>query len=268
MALTKNKNVFIDFTKEPQTNQSAQTTYAVPTAADNQVDFCNVGGNKYIEWIQTGDNDAIFMVPQATAPFGWLLPVASAQNGEGIEATMGMGATSSMGTTSFTLGTDAAFFCRVKAVVTGLANSDVFLIGFRELQAYADIADPAACGTVYDGKAAIGLADGAGAIVSYFSDNVTPTDTTTAATGTPIVTGQSFEFMVRMTTAGVPSYYIALDADTTPLGASPTADVLLSVPAQTMLTGTVLVPYIAFASTAAGGQALAVLQEWEVGYVD
>jgi hypothetical protein len=268
MPLTKNKNVFIDFTKEPQTNQIAQTTYAVPTAADNQVDFMWVGGDKYVEWIQTGDNDAIFFAPKTTTPFGWTMPVANAQNGEGIEMTMGMAASSSAGTISFTVGTDAAFFCRARANITTLANSDVFGVGFRELGTYTDISDTGTTdagdfGIVYDEKAAIGLTDGLGAVASYFS--LAGTDTQTTATGTPIVTNQPFEFMVVVSAAGVCSYYIALDAETTALSRSSTADVLLSVPSQTLAATTVMIPYIAMVSTASG-QADVVLQEWEVGY--
>lgn len=266
MAIAQNKEVYIDFTKEPWAPQFAKTTHAVATAANNQEDFCWVGGNKYIEWIQTGATGmdaATFFIPQTATTFGWAVPKADADD-MGIEITMGMAASSSLGARAFTVGTDPAFFCRVKAVVTTLANIDVFGVGFRELGAYVDITEPALMGSVYDEKAAIAVNDNAGAVVSHFS--VAGADTPTTATGTPIVSAQAFEFMVQVDGDGVCSYYIALDADTTPLGSSPTADVLLSVPTQTLTAATVVVPYIVYVDTGADSPNV-VLQEWEVGYV-
>lgn len=264
MALTRNKNVFIDFTSSPYSPQFAKATHAVATAADNQEDYCWVGGDKYMEWIQTGANTALMFDPATTAPFGWTLPLDNT-DADGVELTMGMAASSSAGALSFTVGTDAAFFCRVKAVVTTLANIDVFGVGFRELGAYTDITTPALMGSVYDEKYAISVDDNAGAVVSHLS--VAGADTQTTATGTPIVTAQSFEFKVEVSAAGVCSAYIALDADTTPLSSSSAADVLLSAAtSKTIADATVLVPYITCVATGAGAPAV-VLQEWEVGYV-
>jgi len=273
MALTKNKEVFIDFTKEAYVPQFAKGTRAIQTASDTQEGFFHVGGTKYVEWIQNAASTALMFEPQTTTPFGWLLPLDAA-DADGLEMTMGMAASSSAGAISFTVGTDGAFFCRAKMVVTTLNQSDVVGVGFRELTAYNNnviatgttpIVTPATMGSTYDDKAAISVDDTSGAVVSHFS--VGGVDTQTTATGTPIITAQALEFMVRVSSAGVCTYYIALDADTTPLGSSPTADVLLSVPTQTIDDAVVLVPYITGVSTA-NGAATIVLQEWEVGYVN
>jgi hypothetical protein len=263
MALTRQKRVFIDFTKEPQTCQRAQTTYAVPTAAANQVDFCLVGGQHYMEWIQNGASTALFWAPKVATPFGWTMPL-DGTTADGMEATMGMAATSSAGTVSFTVGTDAAFFARVKGVISTINTMRTLMIGFRELAAYVDIDASADALAAYDNKAIVGVVDTAAAVNSYFTRGA-GNDVATVATGTPIVAGTSFEFMVRVSATGAVTYYIALDADTTPLGTSPTADVLLAAPAQVITDATVLVPCI----IGVGADATTpdfVLQEWEVGY--
>lgn len=77
-------------------------------------------------------------------------PVLDAEN-EGIEITRGITAASPA---AFVIDTDQAFYLRVLATVTTVANTDAFEIGFRTVEAYQD-ADPEGYGSF----AVIGIGD-------------------------------------------------------------------------------------------------------------
>jgi hypothetical protein len=234
---------YIDFTKEPVSGVFAETTHAVATGADDQVDYTRVGNRQvFLHWIQTEASTTIFPVASAS---GWTIPIG-ATDGDAI--IMDQGITAGDPTTmKFVVGTDA-FFIKVKVEVTTLADTDCVQIGFRKLEAYdADGGGtypntPGTALTYYDNKVTMGTNTNAGAVVSMVS--VAGTDTSTTATNTPIVTGTAVTWEIHVDTDGVCTFYV-----------DGTADALLNAStARTLTDAITVVPYILAISTAAGAE--------------
>ncbi len=244
MALSRKRYSYVDFTTQQTPIISTKTTYAVPTAADNQSNYFWVDGN-YFEQTQTGALTTLNYVQAAT---GWTLPT-STNDGAGIELSQGIlaGDATPM---KFTVGTDA-FFLRVKMIVTTLANTDVVLCGFRNIGAVTDVTSEATGKSVYNDKCIMQVG-ATGAVTATTS--VDGTDVTTTATNTPIVSGTAFTFGIYVSAAGVSSFKFDDAADTLLDAASPV----------THTSGDVMIPYLAFASTASGA-ADVELVTWECG---
>ena len=112
--MTKRKNTFIDFTEEPlppcficrtTTSQAADTLKA--TGADTTASAMRLfSSGAYLEWYNTGATTVAVPTIGAT---GWTYPFAS--GAIGVEATEGIISTVNK---SFTIGTDDAFFVRLK----------------------------------------------------------------------------------------------------------------------------------------------------------
>jgi hypothetical protein len=244
MSLTKNRYTYVDFRDEEGVPLFAKTTNAIATAVDTQEDYMRVNG-QYFEHIQTGANAALQYV---TSSAGWKLPLDNT-DGDGIEITQGMLA--SRTPMKFTAGTDA-FFIRVKAVVTTLANIDCFWVGFRELGSYVAITTPATMASVYDEKAIICVNTNAGAVKSITS--IGGSDVTTTATNTPIVTATEFDWAVYVAKSGAVTYKI-----------SGAADALLAAATQVTFTANdVFVPTVGCVATGAGAPNV-VLVSYECG---
>ena len=234
---TYKRFTYVDFRQEPVTTVLAKATHAVATGGDNQEDYTRVGSEgHYFEWIQTGQNDVIFPVASAT---GWKLPMDTAT--DGIEITQGIvaGDPTAM---KFVVGTDA-FYIKVKAEITTLANFAHFGVGFRELAAYTDIGNAAAAITAYDEKIMLKAVVTSG-ITSYTS-SVAGADASATVLGSPIATGVAFTWEIHVDLAGVCTAKVDGVVDTT-----------FNAAALTQAATTVLIPSISFCGNATGASSV------------
>lgn len=250
--MTDRRYTYVDFTKVPVTGVFAQTTHAVATGADDQVDYTRVGeAGHYFQWIQTEASTTIFPVASAS---GWTIPIG-ATDGDAIIMDQGIVAGNPT-LMKFVTGTDS-FFIKCKMEITTLADTDVVAIGFRELAAYDVDAGgtypntPATAVTYYDEKAIIGTSDGAGAVRGVAS--IAGVDTATAATSTPVVTGTAVTWEVRIGADLGVTYYV-----------DGVADVLLNAAGHAVGTGVTMIPYIVCISTGAGAE-LVEIASYECG---
>lgn len=247
------KYCFVDFTKTAPVPLFAQTTNAIATAADDQIDHFTVN-NQYFEHIQIGANAAIQYI---TAAAGWTIPVDGA-NGDALEITNGVLATRDL---SFTVGTDPAFFMAAGFLVDTIAAQDGYGCGFRKQGAYIDFTDPAGVATAYDDKAWIGAYDNAG-------DWRTVTSIATADTNTNITTAAcanaTYVYLkVLVSSAGAVTYLIGQSL-TSFAAAKAAAAAPAGAVAMTLTNGLIMTPYFTIVST--GTLANIDLIEWEAGH--
>ena len=242
MALTKNRYCYVDFRDQQPGPLFAQTTNAIATAADNQIDYQWIDtatGPHYFEHIQTAANTALQFI---TAAAGWTVPTDGV-DGEGIEITQGVLA--SRTPMSFVTGTDA-FFIQVGMLVDLIASEDVYGCGFRKLGAYVDITTPALVASVYDDKAYIGVNDNAGNLVTVTS--IGGTDITTELAATAVANATYLYLRVEVSKARAATYKIG--QSTVSAAAAKTALAAdASAVAMTFTNALTLVPYMPFVST-------------------
>jgi hypothetical protein len=262
MAISKRKYSFVDFSQEPYAGQWAKTTYAVATGANDQEDFFKAQNGTYFEWIQTGQNDAIFFQPAAAAPLGWVIPCDKTDT-DGVEITQGI-VSGAVGTTSFTIGTDPAFFVRATLNVPTLANQDVVCVGFRRLAAYGNITSPATL-NAYTDSAWLGIYTDAGAFGSNTELNNAGL-VTTAATHIAAVATEWMDLTVKVSAAGAVTYLIGTGATVAAAKTASAADVALGLVSMTFDSTDIVVPSIAFVHTGAGAASTVVLGEYECGH--
>jgi hypothetical protein len=242
--MAQRKYTYVNFAQQPVVAQLAQTTNAIATAADNQVDWMNIRG-QYFEWIQTAANSDIFFLQSTTV--GWVIPNDNTDN-DGIEITQGITGNYPM---SFTVGTDGPIKLSVKMTVPDVSDYDVCFVGFRKIEAYtAAVQAHAELGTDYTDIA--GLNVNAGDIFSITRLN----------TGTAVLTdttndwadAASITLSVFVSAAGVVTFQID--------GAAPT----VNTNTLTMDTGDVIIPTLIFTKNAgAASDTPPILQTYECG---
>lgn len=143
---------------------------------------------------------------------------------------------------SFVVGTDPAFYFRLKFSIADVSVTDDCAMGFRKNEAYqANIDD-------YDEMAALNVISGDIKIETILNNGATTTTDTTD----DWADGETHNLLVKVSGAGVVTYEID--------GAAPT-----TTAAFTFDTGEEVIPFFYFlhASTAA---CAVYLKEWEVGY--
>jgi hypothetical protein len=251
--VAKRKYCYVDFTQAPGSPLFAQTTNAIATAADNQVDYCYVNG-QYFEHIQTGANTALQYVTSAD---GWLIPL-DGTDGDGVEITNGILASRDL---SFTVGTDPAFFWACGFYVGTIAAQDVYGGGFRKQGSYVDITTPSLMNTVYDDKAAIYVMDAAGDWRTTTSTG--GTDTQTNITTTACADATYVYLKVLVSAAGAVTYLIGQSL-TSFAAAKAAAAAPAGAVAATLTAALVMTPYFAHVSTGTAGDIKLI--EWEVGH--
>lgn len=146
--------------------------------------------------------------------------------------------------TYFTVGTDAAFFCRALINVADVSGTDDLAVGFRKLEAMQAAIDN------YDEMAAIGLSNATGDIaLETILNNAA---TTTTDTTNDWADAETHSLEVRVSSAGVVTYLLD--------GVAPT-----TVAAFSFDIGEVVVPFIHLlhATTTPGS---VKLYEWECNY--
>jgi len=232
--MTARRYTYVDFTKEKQVPLHAKTTMAIATAANDQEDFFRIGNN-YFELHQSTANTLLAANGFAPAATGWLVPCDQAT--EGIQITQGMvaGVATPM---KFVVGTDA-FFIKVKAVVTTLANYASFAVGFRELGAYVTWDNAAEAITSYDEKIIIKSVVTSG--ITSYTQSLATVDSSATMTGTPIVTATAFTWEVRVDSAGLCTAYVDGVADT-----------IFNAAALTITDTSVMIPHVGMCGNATG----------------
>ena len=247
------KRVYVDFTKTRPVPLFAQTTNAIATASDNQIDHCTVKG-QYFEHIQTGANSAIQYI---TALAGWTIP-CDGTDGDAVEITNGVMAGRDV---SFTVGTDPAFYFACGFLVDTIAAQDVYGCGFRKQGAYVDITTPSLANTVYDDKAVIQVVDASGDWQTTTS--ISGSDTQTNITSTACANATYVYLKVLISGAGAVTYQIGQSLTSYAVAKAAAAAPAGAV-AATMTTGIIMVPYFPLVST--GTLCDIDLIEWDVGW--
>lgn len=198
--MARRKYTYVDFTEEPIVPQFAQTTNAVATAADNQVDWMTIRG-QYFEWIQQAANAQIFFTKSTNV--GWVIPNDNTDN-DGIEITQGI-LSAGNGAGEFVIGTDGPFKLRVTMKIPKVADYDVCAIGFRKVAAYtSDTSAAAELGTDYADVALLNVNAGAiNSITRLASGTAVVTDTTQT-----VADNGSVSLTVSVTAAGVVTFQV------------------------------------------------------------
>lgn len=211
-----------------------QTTGEVAdgTAADVQAMHCS---RNLFELVYLGAGQTILAPSIAAA--GLDVSLDGADN-DGIELTMGI---TSRSKAAFTVGTDPAFYAKLKFTIADVSDTDDCAFGFRKAEAYqANIDD-------YDEMAVLNVISGDINIETILNAGAT---TTTDTTDDWADTGQH-TLEVYVSEAGVVTYKIDGDPPTT-------------TAAFTFDDGEVVVPFFYFLHAAASSAGI-VLDEFECG---
>ena len=213
-----------------------KTTGAVAdgTAGDVQVMMCsrNLFELRYLGAGQT------ILAPSIVAA-GLDVSLDGADN-DGAEITMGI---TSRSKAAFTVGTDGAFYAKLKFTITDVSDTDDCLFGFRKAEAYQDAVDD------YDELAAFNVISG-DIYTATILNNAATTDTDTTDNWAD---GAQKTLEVRVSSAGVVTFLID--------GAPPTV-----TQAFTLDDAEVVVPFFHFLHAAASSAGI-VLDEFECGYL-
>ena len=211
-----------------------QTTGEVAdgTAADVQAMSCS---RNLFELVYLGAGQTL-LAPSIVAA-GLDVSLDGADN-DGIELTMGITARSKA---AFTVGTDPAFYAKLKFTITDVSDTDDCLFGFRKAEAYQAAVDD------YDEMAAFNV--NAGDI--YLSTILNAGDTTDTDTTDNWADGAQKTLEVYVSNAGVVTYKID--------GAPPT-----TVAAFTFDDAEVVVPFFHFLHAASSSAGI-ILDEFECG---
>lgn len=211
-----------------------QTTGEVAdgTAADVQAMCCS---RNLFELVYLGAGQTL-LAPTISAA-GLNVSLDAADN-DGIELTLG---TTARSKAAFTVGTDPAFYAKMKFTIADVSDTDDCLFGFRKAEAYQAAVDN------YDEMAALNVISGAINIETILNNGAT---TTTDTTDTWADTEQH-TLEVYVSGAGVVTYKID--------GAPPTVTA-----AFTFADGEVVVPFFHFLHAAASTAGI-VLDEFECG---
>jgi hypothetical protein len=262
MATTRRNHCYVDFTQEPEVGIFAKNTHAVVTGADNQEDFFWVGGRKYFELIQTGQNDQLPLTGFTPAATGWLVPIDAAGN-DGIEITRGIISGSAQ---SFIVGTDDPFFIRVGGYVGTIANHQHIMAGFRLLAAYEDAATDAQVLTAYNEKAVLGAYSdgGAGTVTAVYSKATV--NSTVAATHAAYADATWWCVECKVGATGAVTWRIGTSlVSYADAKAALAADTLLTATAFSFTDAVELVPTIILSSNGTAISDVSLI-EFECGY--
>lgn len=158
---------------------------------------------------------------------------------DGVEMTSGIGAGNPV---QFTVGTDPAFFFKVRMTLTDVSGNDVLVTGLRKREAFqADY-------NAYDEMAGLNMVSGDIKIETILNNAATTVTDTTDNWGD----AETHTLKILVSAAGVVTYEID--------DAAPTATA-----AFTFDTGEVVIPFISMLQDANLNEGIIIL-EWECGY--
>ena len=205
------------------------------TGGDENIILC--GSGNAFEWHVLGT--------QTILNFDWEEPGLDAGSldataDDGAEISTGIGAGAPV---QFTVGTDPAFYFKMRFSIEDITGTDDCAMGFRKREAYQANVDD------YDEMAVLNVISGAIYIETITKPGAAtvPTDTTDTWSDTTTHT-----LCVKVSSAGVVTYEID--------GVAPTA-----IAAFTFTTGTVLIPFF-YLLNHTDLHGYAVIYEWECGY--
>lgn len=235
------------------------------TGADTTVTNCSLGYH-YPPMViyNTGANTtriAPATVVDANCTDGLMLPSTDTDN---VGGTITFGAAlqdllaTAGGPTTFTVGTDAAFYLKAKIGIPDISDYDVFFFGFVEPAAayVAAIDTPAEIKTAYDEKAGFSLADNAGDV--DIDTSLAGVDVNTDITVTDWTDDDVMTMQINVSAAGAVTYrwWDAAGAEDTSTGAV----------AFSFADTTVVTPMIIFAKGAAAADTPPIVEYIEWGY--
>jgi hypothetical protein len=232
LSLCSGNYFFEDFKNLPVGNL---TTGAAAAGATGNENFIQIGGSVFHQHI-LGTQDIILPLRTATG-----LNVSHDQTeDDGIEYTNGIaiGAAKRV----FTIGTDKAFFFRLKFTIANVSGTDGCAMGFRKAEAFQ-----AAIGS-YDEMASLNVISG-----DIKTDNIINTVETITDTTDNWADGETHTLQVNVSGAGVVTFLID--------GAAPTVTA-----AFTFDDGEVVIPFFYFIQAAAPVAGVVNLLEWEWGF--
>jgi hypothetical protein len=260
--MARKKRCYVDFREENPLNLYSTATGITAVVTTAVVNAFKTTKGEYFEMYNDGQNDQLVLTGGAIGTGGWVPPVDD--DADSIEITRGINASSNAKST-FTVGTDPAFFIRVGGLVGTIARNTAFQVGFRVLAAYVTTkgADTTALKTAYNRKAMIGNASVAGALKT-FTSVASGTDVETTLAHGALVDATYFSFQVNVSSAGVVTYLLGTSLTSLALAeAALAADA--SAVACTIDSGTVLVPSIMMLGTNATGINDTAIYKFECG---
>jgi len=235
-----NRHQFIEFRATP-TMMLKGTTGAAPGGSTGDVNILNFGGEGTLEQAILGAGQTI-IVP-VLKDDGLEISGDQAAD-EGMEICAGITARAP---SAFVVGTDPAFFFRVRAVIDDVSGSDDFAIGFRKNQAYTANVDD------YTDFAVLNLIAGQWKTETALNNAAT---TTTTLTGSTVADLGAFEVMIKVSAAGAVTYEVGTAGSrTTPALA----------PAFTFDSTDVVVPFVYFLHDTDLANSVR-LRHWEAGF--
>lgn len=249
---TKNrKYVFDNFQTQPICVAEPEG-YGNPTGTTGDLNYVDTGAQRLLQHIK---GTQTILSPRLETDG---LDISQDQtDNDGVEYTPGV-LSRSKGT--FTIGTDAPFFFRVKLKIVDVSGTDDCAIGFRKMEAnQANIDD-------YDEAAFINVILGDVKVETILNNAATTTTDTTfnwADTEVHELRVECIGRAVRFFINGVPlGGTVSRDGN----GAAITAQTTVGVPVFSFDSGEVVVPFFFFlqATTSPGK---VYLQEWEYGYL-
>lgn len=240
MSTTRRKFMRIDCRDEGVTG--CLSTGAAATGADTTVTHCITSGGEKFYIYNTGANTTRMLpvnVVDANCTDGWELPSTNTDN---VGATIRFTDLEAVAqSNTFTVGTDPAFYLKVRMGIPDVSDYDCLFVGFVE-PAAADVAaidTTAEVVAAYDEKAGWALRDNAGdtGIFTSLAGADVNTDATTAAWVDDAVK----TLQVNVSAAGAVTYRIWDNA---------TEDTSTGAVAFSFANGTVVTPMIIFAKCA------------------
>lgn len=235
-----NRHQYLEFRVTP-TMMLKGTTGAAPSGATGSVNILGFAGEGTLEMQMLGAGQTI-IVPIIKDDG---LEISQDQtNDEGVELCAGITARAA---SAFVIGTDPAFFFRVRGVIDDVSGSDELAFGFRKNQAYQ------AALASYTDFAVLNLKAGAWETKTNLNNGGV---TTTVLTGSTVADLGAFEVMVKVALTGACTYEVGTAGSrTTPALA----------PAFTFDSTDVIVPFVRFLHDTDLADSVRIRQ-WEAGF--
>jgi hypothetical protein len=221
------KHTVINFATCGQPSACTNAVGQIAVVTDQATNFVRAGRHT-LEVYNDSQNDLILplLTMDANCTNGYAFNIDAADN-DGYEVTLGVTADNTL-PYAFKVGTDPAFFLKVKLGIPDVSEFDVVTVGFRKAAAMADCASAAAAITAYTDCGGFNVNAGDIYSITRLNNGTgTATDTTDNWADDAVK-----ELGVFVSSAGV----LSLTID----GAAPT----VNTNTLTFDTGDVLIPYI------------------------
>lgn len=235
-----NRHQFLEFRAQP-TVQLKTAAGVAPTGATGTINLLNFGTEGTLEQQILGAGQTL-IVP--TIKDDGLEISGDATNDEGMELCAGI---TSRAPSAFQIGTDPAFFFRVRAVIDDVSGADDFAIGWRKNQAYTANVDD------YTDFAALNLISGQWFTETALNDAAT---VSTSLTGSTVADLGAFEVMVKVSATGAVTYEV---------GTAGVRSAPALAPGFTFDSGDVVVPFVYLLNAADLANSIR-LRQWEAGF--